>query len=403
MLAEALFTLVGVAFGIITGLIPGMHVNTLAAILIGFFYKYDFPGMPLAYFVIGLSVANSFSGFIPSIFLGAPDESTVLSIAPGHRMLKKGRGYEALALTVLGGIGGFFALIVTMPLIIYTIPSIYEALRQYIQYILIIVMIFLIAKEKYVLWALFLYALVSVYGIVSMNANINASYLLLPMLSGLFGLSSLALSYFTDSTIPRQKQKIRIKYKKYIPSTILGLFSGLIAGILPGLGTSQSAIITQQLGRTRGAKKFLALLGAVSVTDIMLSVLAIYLVGNPRSGGAVAIQSFLGEGLGLQTVLLFVAAGLISAAIAAYFTLRLGRAFGEIISKVNYKATVVLTAAFLIGVIYAFSGIIGLLIALTGAAIGIIPNIVGVKKSLLLGCLITPTMLYFLGISTYLV
>jgi len=403
MLAEIVFTLVGVAFGIITGLIPGMHVNTLAAILIGFFYKYEFPGLPLAYFVIGLSVANSFSGFIPSIFLGAPDESTVLSVAPGHRMLKRGKGYEALALTVFGGIGGFFALIVAMPLIIYAIPPIYETLRQYISYVLILVMAFLILKEKHVLWSVFLYALVSVYGIVSMNANINASYLLLPMLSGLFGLSSLALSYFTDSVIPRQRQKVRISFKKYVPATILGLFSGLIAGILPGLGTSQSAIITQQLGRTRGAKKFLVLLGAVSVTDIMLSVLAIYLVGNPRSGGAVAIQSFLGDGIALSTILSFIAAGLISAAIAAYFTLKLGKRFGEIVSKVNYKATVVLTAMFLFGVIYVFSGFIGILVAITGTAIGIIPNLVGVKKSLLLGCLITPTILYFLGISTYLV
>ncbi len=401
---ELIFALFfGIFVGAITGLIPGMHVNTLAAILIGFFYKYEFPGMPLAYFVIGLSVANSFSAFIPSIFLGAPDESTVLSVASGHRMLKRGKGYEALALTVLGGIGGFLALIAALPLIIYAIPSFYEALRQYIQYVLILAMIFLISKETRVLWALFVYFLASAYGIVSMNANINASYLLLPMLSGLFGLSTLALSYFTDSTIPRQKQKIRINYKKYIPATILGLISGLVAGILPGIGTSQSAIIAQQLGSVRGAKKFLVLLGAVAVTDIMLSVLAIYLIGNPRSGGAVAIQSFLGEKIALSTVFSFMAAGLISAAIAAYFTLRLGKKFGEIVSKVNYKAIVVLTALFLIGVIYAFSGLIGILIALTGTAIGIVPNIVGVKKSLLLGCLITPTILYFLGISTYLV
>ena len=403
MLAELVFTLVGVAFGIITGLVPGMHVNTLAAILIGFFYKYDFPGMPLAYFVIGLSVANSFSGFIPSIFLGAPDESTVLSVAPGHRMLKKGRGYEALALTVFGGAGGFIALILALPLIMYAIPPIYEAIRQYIQYVLILAIAFLILKEKHVLWAVSVYALASVFGIVSMNANINAAYLLLPMLSGLFGISALALSYFTDSKIPRQKTKILIEYKKYIPATVLGLFSGLIAGILPGIGTSQSAIITQQLGKTRGAKKFLVLLGAVAVTDIMLSVLAIYLVGNPRSGGAVAIQGFLGGKIALSTVLSFMAAGIISAAIAAYFTLKLGRKFGGIICKVNYKATVVLTAIFLFGVIYAFSGLVGILIALTGTAIGIIPNLVGVKKSLLLGCLITPTILYFLGISIYFV
>lgn len=401
MLAEALFTLVGVVFGTITGLIPGMHINTLAAILIGFFYKYEFPGLPLAYFVIGLSVANSFSGFIPSIFLGAPDESTVLSVAPGHRMLKRGKGYEALALTVLGGIGGFCALIILLPILAYAVPAIYEALRQYMQYILIIAAAFLIHKEKRILWAVFLFCLSSAFGIASMNANINSSFLLLPVLSGLFGLSTLAVSYFSDSRIPKQRTKFRIRYKKYIPAMFLGLFSGIIAGLLPGIGTSQSAIIAQETGKAKGKRKFMAVLGSISVTDTMLSVIAIYLIGNPRSGGAIAIQDFLGGDMAFNDVILFTAAGLLSALIAAYFTLRLGQVFGTLVSHVNYRHVATLTAVFLLGVIYAFSGALGILIALTGMAIGIIPHLVGVKKSLLLGCLITPTVLYFLGISIY--
>ncbi len=400
MLAEFTFTLIGIAFGIISGLVPGLHVNTLAAILIGVFYKYDFPGIPLAYFVVGMSVANAFSAFIPSIFLGAPDESTVLSVAPGHRMLKRGRGFEALCLTILGGLGGFFALIVALPLLIWAVPFTYTAIRQSIQYILLLAMLFLILKEKRKLWALFVFLLSSVFGIVSLNTNINSSFQLLPVLSGLFGLSTLVVSYFTDSRIPLQRTKFRIKYKKYIPATVLGLFSGLIAGILPGIGTSQSAIIAQQLGRIKGVKKFMVVLGAIAVTDIMLSILAIYLIGNPRSGGAVAIQDFLGR-MSFSNVLTFMAAGFISAAIAAYFTLKLGQSFGNLVSRVNYRQVVVLAAVFLLIVIYAFCGLLGVLVSITGAVIGSIPSLVGVKKSLLLGCLITPTVLYFFGISIY--
>lgn len=401
MLRELAFALVGVAFGILSGLIPGMHVNTIAAMLLGMFYKYDFPGIPLAYFVLGVSVASAFSAFIPSIFLGAPDESTVLSVAPGHRMLKRGRGYEALALAVLGGLGGLFALIIALPVIISAVPLIYSAIRQYMQYILLFASIFLISKEKRVLWAIFVFLLSSVFGIVSMNANINRTFLLLPLLSGLFGLSTLAISYFTDPKIPVQRTKFRLNFRKYIPATILGLFSGLLAGLLPGVGTSQSAIIAQQLGQTRGAKKFMVLLGSVGATDIMLSILAIYLIGNPRSGGAVAIQGFLGEKIALPDVAMLMAAGVISAGIAAYFTLALGKSFGRLVSHVNYRRIVIITALFLMGVIYASGGPIGILIAITGALIGIIPNLVGVKKSLLLGCLIAPTVLYFFGISIY--
>ncbi len=45
-------------------------------------------------------------------------------------------------------------------------------------------------------------------------------------------------------------------------------------------------------------------------------------------------------------------------------------------------------------VIY-FSGIIGLLILVTSTAIGIIPALIGVKRSNAMGCLLLPVILFF--------
>ena len=102
----------GILAGTFTGLIPGIHTNTLAVILLALLgYLSSIPVLVLAVFLISMVITHSFLDFIPSIFFGAPEPATALSVLPGHNLLLKGEGYKALKLTVIGGLGGFlFAL-----------------------------------------------------------------------------------------------------------------------------------------------------------------------------------------------------------------------------------------------------------------------------------------------------
>ena len=58
-----------------------------------------------------MAITHTFKNFIPSIFLGCPDTDTELSILPGHELLKKGHGYEAILLTTYGGLAAIFILL----------------------------------------------------------------------------------------------------------------------------------------------------------------------------------------------------------------------------------------------------------------------------------------------------
>src|SRR3989304_1437469 len=96
--------LCGVIAGTFTGLFPGIHINLIAALLLSSLSalsKYFSP-LQLIIFIVAMSITHTFIDFIPSIFLGAPEEDTFLSILPGHQLLREGKGYEAVILTLYG-------------------------------------------------------------------------------------------------------------------------------------------------------------------------------------------------------------------------------------------------------------------------------------------------------------
>ena len=107
MLIEILIVILfGCIAGTITGLIPGVHINLVAVSIFAlspFLLKFTSP-LILSIFIVSMSITHTFTDFIPSCFLGAPESETALSVLPAHRLLLKGRAYEAIFLTVVGSL-----------------------------------------------------------------------------------------------------------------------------------------------------------------------------------------------------------------------------------------------------------------------------------------------------------
>src|SRR3972149_8787766 len=111
MLLEIILALlIGTLAGIFTGLIPGIHINLVGAIIVSLSISLlsNIPAIYMGVFIVSMSITHVFIDFIPSIFLGAPEDGTELSVLPGHEMLKKGQGFQAVHLTSLGCLYGFF-------------------------------------------------------------------------------------------------------------------------------------------------------------------------------------------------------------------------------------------------------------------------------------------------------
>jgi putative membrane protein len=94
-LETILFAALGILLGLPLGLLPGMHINNILPLILSLSFLFT-SQYNLTVLIISIAVTQTFVSFIPSIFLGAPDENTALSVLPGHRLLFEGRGYEAI-------------------------------------------------------------------------------------------------------------------------------------------------------------------------------------------------------------------------------------------------------------------------------------------------------------------
>jgi len=384
--------LIGIGFGVIAGLIPGIHPNTMIPLLAGLVFIFD--PFTVAIILIASGVVNSFVSMIPAVLLGAPEDGEILSVLPGHRLLLEGRGYEAIKLTVVGSLGGMLFGLATLPVFAITIPPVYNFISPFVHILLLVVVSYMILTDKNKPIALFLVLISGALGFAVLNFSDN---MIFPLLSGLFGLPLLILSVVTKSKLPK---KFTYKENKIPNKTIFGCIAtgslaGILTGLLPGVGSAQATLIAQKFSKSGGeARDFLISIGAVTTANIIYSLLALWLIGKGRSGIAVAVGELVE--INFITVLTFLGVIIVSSAVATVMTLKLTEPVLWLLRRVDYNK-ISLSIVVLIGaLVVIFSGWIGLLVALVGIVIGSIPNYYEVRRSHCMGCLLIPVVIWML-------
>jgi putative membrane protein len=392
-----LAALIGLIAGTITGIIPGIHINLIAILIFtGSSYLLNyFSPITLAAFITSMAITHTFLDFIPSIFLGAPDEDTALSVLPGHKLLLKGLGYGAIKLTLIGSFFGLLFALLISPLLILSIPEIYPFISKFIPFILIAASLLLIVKEKYKGWAIIIFFLSGILGLVTLNFSMIKQPLL-PLFSGLFGASLLTISVIKNVKIPEQKiKKLKIKKLDTVKAIITSLFSSLFVSFLPGVGASQAAVIGSSFKKRINENLFLIMVGAINTIVMVWSFIALYSIQKPRTGSAVIIGKFL-DIFSQNQLILLLAISLFVGSLAVFQTLIFARIFAKNIRKINYKWLCFAILIFIIIITMIISGPLSLLVLATGTFIGIICSIVGVRKMQMMGCLLIPVIIYSL-------
>ena len=390
--------IIGIAFGVFTGLTPGIHTNLVAVMLVSaspFLLVYTNP-IVLSVFIIAISVTNTFVDAIPSIFLGAPDADMALGVLPGHRYLLKGWGYQAVKLTLIGSFGAVILSILMFPLSIPVVKFIYPLVKDYIGWMLIIVVVFMILRDNKKLWALFVFLIAGSLGLVVLNMP-KLEQPLFPLLSGLFGISTLLISLRDTNSIPEQKteERIKVKWPVALKALLSGQFSGFITAIFPGLGAAQAAVISMQITRKLGDHGFMILIGSINTVNFILSISALYAIDKARNGSIVAISQLM-TGIDLKISALFLAATLVSGAASVYITLKIAKVFSRLMNKINYRTLVIIIILFITALAILLSGPLGLLVLAVSTAVGIMPAEVKVTRTHSMGCLLLPVILYFI-------
>ncbi|MFH1978191.1 MAG: tripartite tricarboxylate transporter permease [Candidatus Aenigmatarchaeota archaeon] len=399
MIEIILFAVAGCALGVLTGLIPGLHVNTITLLLTGFAVV----GNPynIVIVIIAMAITHTIFDFVPSVFLGAPEADTALSVLPGHMLLLTGRGIHAIYLTVMGGVGGMLlTLILFFPMLVI-IPFIYQNIQNYIHIILIGIVVVMVFTERGTkkLCALLIFFLSGILGMLTLNAYILPLHIVLfPVFTGLFGMSALVISANKKPNIPKQNTRLpRIKNKIIISGVVKGVFSGMFLGVLPGVGAAQATVLTQQITRKNNIQEFLISIGTINTVVALFSLISLYTISRARSGAAVAVENLI-EVFGFTDLLILLGVALFATGISSLLLMKILNPMVKVLEKINYSKMTKSIIVFLVIMTLVLAGPIGLLVLFVSTAIGILPIVYGVKRSMSMGVLMLPLIMFYSGI-----
>lgn len=402
----------GILIGTMTGMIPGIHVNTAGAILFAsstFLLKFISPEF-LCVIMVAMSIAHALIEFVPSMLLGVPQEGTATSILPGHRMVLQGRSKEVIRIVSVGGFGAIIVTIAMLPVFAVALPILHDLTKPFTWAILLFASIYLTYRltrtTRDFLWSLLLFVLSGILGWIIFQTPISSGVSLMCTFSGLFGISTILFSLNDSSTIPHQNPfyELDLDWGKF-KSIFAGGITGAILGFLPGFGPAQGTIIAQAASGTNDKDddtvNFLLATSGLNVSDCLFSLIAIYIIGNPRSGIAV-YMSYLISQMTLNHLAIFIFASLIAVSVSLVVSLKLGDSFSRLMSGVDYKklsiGVILLQILILYIFIFYYKAPLGYmtLALITSTAMGMLPHYIGVGKSHLMGVLIIPAIVIYL-------
>jgi putative membrane protein len=389
---ETLFLLPGILVGVLTGLIPGLHPNTVVFTSLPFYLSFDIGFWIYSSFIIGLSVSHTFNDFIPAIFLGAPEAEAALSSPPGAEMALEGKGLEAFKYTAYGGIVSIAALLFVLPLVWVAANRFYPIFESFLPFVLGFFLLFIVFHSPNVKHSATIAALSGVLGILVFEAPIRSHNSLIPVFTGLFAAPALLKAYREDLDLPEQEEADVDRYDAG-KGGITGLVAGLMAGIVPGIGAATAtSFLAPMLDSSR--RRFLASMGAVNTSDIVVSFLALYLIGSPRSGASVAVQAI--KQVGVNETFLLMALAVVATLVSFPLAILTARRAVKFLSNVNFDMVSVVVFAVIVSIVLFLTSFTGFLVFLTSACIGILAQRWDQRRACM-SVLIVPVLITFLG------
>ena len=404
---------IGILIGTTTGMIPGIHVNTAGAILFAsstFLLTFLSPEF-LCVLMVSMSIAHALIEFVPSMLLGVPQEGTATSILPGHRMVLQGRSKEVIRIVSVGGFGAIIVTILMLPAFAIALPILHDITKPFTWIILLVASIYLTysltRSTRDFLWSLLLFVLSGILGWIIFQTPISSGVTLMCTFSGLFGISTILFSLNDSSTIPHQNPfyELDLDFNK-LKSIFTGGITGAILGFLPGFGPAQGTVIAQAASGTNDnddddTVNFLLATSGLNVSDCLFSLIAIYIIGNPRSGIAVYMSYLISE-MNLNHLAIFIFASLVAVSVSLVLSLKLGDSFSRLMNGVDYKklsiGVILLQILILYIFIFYYKAPFGYmtLALITSTAMGMLPHYLGIGKSHLMGVLIIPAIVIYM-------
>lgn len=397
MIEIILAFVLGILAGVLTGLAPGIHINLVSSALLAYSVSSPvFSTLTLVTFIVSMTITHTFIDFIPSVFLGVPEEDSFLAVLPSQKMVKNGKGYEAVILSLKGALSALIPILIIIAPFIILIPVLFELIKSAIPFLLIFFSLFLVFRERNIFPALVILSLSGLLGILTFHLPVKEP--LLPLLSGLFGTSSLIISLKDNPALPVQKipsiKNIHLPGKQKFRSLLLSSMVSPFCSFLPAIGSGHAATICSELSYLK-SRAFLFTLGSINLIVMTLSFATAYAIGKTRTGSSAAVKSIL-VNITLAQIAFIIMIIVISAVTAFFIGTFLSKKFASLLNKISYRKISIITLIIILLVNILLSNWLGILVLIVSTFLGLFTILSKSRRIHLMGSLLIPSILYYL-------
>jgi putative membrane protein len=425
MLACLLCAVVGTCVGCVVACLPGLHVYNVAALILLVMRPQISGGMPDPWLMLflGMVVGYAVASGIPAILISTPDDSSAWIVSPGHSYLLQGRGYEALALTVVGCLGGLCALLALAPLAGRVTSVFFRVLQPHLHWIVGAVTLFVLLSEwprdpdqgsaplarLFAAWVPLLaglatFALSGLLGLVlsyrPMVPRAMSYQSLVPAFAGLFAVPWLVQNLVAGGHIPRQHvvRSVDADLPGVLRGVTAGTMGGLVATVLPAVTGSVGGLIAGHATAQRDERAFLIAQGATKMVYYAGALLLFLAPGPPITrGGMASMLSPVYTPYSARTYWLSIAVMAVCGAVASLLTLTLGRWATRLVGSRSSRWLSAGVLAALLGTVGWLAGWRGILVTVAASGIGLIPPSFGSRRANCLGIVLLPALLHAAG------
>jgi len=430
ILSAALAVLVGTLLACFLAILPGLHIYNVMGLAVLLIYKLQASGLDVAPnvyvpFMIGLVVGWSVLNTIPSVLLGAPDESAIFTVLPGQKYLMTGRGYEGTMMIGAGSLAGLFMLVfIIAPCAPRFLPIARNVLNPHMHWILWVIITFILITEwpKGGIWGpagwhkffnawstlgagLLTFGLSGLLGFLLLYrapiAIEDAFQNIMPAFVGLFAVPWCLLNAVSGAKVPKQYlcDQLNLNADLLLRSSIAGGIGGGFASFFPIVTGGVGGLLAGHATAQRDERVFLMSQGVSKVVYYTGALMLFFVPGLflTRGGGAWMLK-------GLYTPRTwgdyYLALGSIAIAGGFAFLLMspLTKWTLKLIEKVDYRLISIFSLGVIITLVLYITGWVGLFVMAVGTGIGLIPVLYGSRRLNCLGILLLPIACNMSGI-----
>ncbi len=426
MLVSLLIAVVGVFIASLFSFVPALHIYNVAGILIvaataaGRFL----PPEQLAMLFLGMITGYAMLNTIPTIFLSAPDDSTVFIVLPAQKYLLHSRGYEAAVLTGIGGLGGVAVLALLTPVAPFLFPALHAVLRPHFHWILWAIIAFVLLSEwpkgtdrapagwrrwwegwRSLVAGLVTFLLSGILGFILLYRSLVpadvATHNLMPAFVGLFAVPWVVQSLVSGVELPEQHiaHSVDATPGLILQGTLAGVLGGLFAAFFPVVTGGVGGLLAGHATAQRDDRLFILSQGA---SKIVYYVGAFLLFFVPRlhltRGGMAWMLSSLWSAYEPRTYYVAVAAVVLSGVVSFFLLLIAAQLAIRLVGRVHTRSISLATLGVLIAMVGGLTGWGGLLTCTVATGIGFIPVLWGSRRMNAMGILLLPIALNMSGL-----